>query len=69
VLDDEFIFVCDDWVDKDDQFYKDWKQVSEATIQSIKDLNLKILFEQAKKRINPRELNWWGGYWMAVLKK
>ena len=64
-MDDEFIFICDDWLAENDIYYKDWKQVVEATRDAIKDLDLKILYEQHK----PRADGWHGGIWIAVLKK
>jgi hypothetical protein len=69
VLDDEFIFIVDDWLDEGDPYYSSWKQVVEGTRDAIKDLDLKILFEEHKKKIIPSSENWWGGYWMSVLKK
>jgi len=69
ILDDQFIFIVDDWINSDDKHYMEWKQVSEATLDSISDLKLKISFEDYKKRINPQENNWWGGYWISILKK
>jgi len=70
VLDDEFIFMVDDWLNEEDRSYHKWKQVPEATRTSIKNLNLKILFEQHKERSKGFQRNaWWGGFWISLLKK
>jgi hypothetical protein len=69
ILDDEFIFLLDDWVSPLDIYYPDWKQVLEATHDVIKHLNLKILFQTSKQRITPKKNNWWQGFWITLLKK
>jgi len=69
ILADEFIFVVDDWLDANDTYFKDWKHIQEATLDAINDLKLNILFQQHKGRINPQIDNWWGGYWISLLKK
>jgi len=65
VLDDEFIFMVDNWLDKDDQYFKDWEHVSKATRNAIKDLNLKNQYEHHF----PRAYGWHGGFWVALLTK
>jgi hypothetical protein len=69
VLDDTFIFIVDDWLSENDQYYNDWKQVPDATRKAIKDLGLTIIYEQHLPRIQPQILNYWGGVWVAVLQK
>ena len=71
VLDDEFIFMVDDWLNEEDRSYHKWKQVPETTRTSIKNLNLKILFEQHKERSKKdfQQNAWWGGFWISLLKK
>ncbi len=65
VLNDEFIFLVDDWLAENDICYHKWKQVVEGTRDAIRDLNLEILFEKHK----PRGQGWHGGIWISVLKK
>lgn len=65
VLDDIFIFIVDDW---------NWKQVREATIDSIKTLNLEIIWENEIKLNDNNEtthnkLTWWNGIAIFLLKK
>lgn len=69
-LDDEFIFICDDW---------NWKKVRNGTLNAIKDLNIEVLFSAEIKTTDddsyPPEENtkqnsdWHNGYYIAVLKK
>lgn len=69
-LDDEFIFICDDW---------NWKKVREGTLEAIEKLNLNILYSLEIKTTNddsyPPEENtmeksdWHNGYFISVLKK
>lgn len=66
-LDNVFIFIVDDW---------NFKIIREATKKSIKDLNLKIIYE---KEIIPRDnrptrrvrarRNWWNGIYVCILEK
>jgi hypothetical protein len=67
-LDDIFIFIVDDW---------NWKDVRDGTINSIKKLNLKVLYEQ-KVRLTwdnshtpePKARDtWWNGIYVAILQK
>ena len=62
-LDDTFIFIVDDW---------NWVDVRNGTENSIKNLNLKVLYE---KEIFTKDLkiveptNWWNGIYIAILQK
>jgi hypothetical protein len=67
-LDDIFIFIVDDW---------NWKDVRDGTFNSIKKLNLKVLYEQ-KVRLTwdnshtPQPLasqTWHNGIYVAILQK
>jgi hypothetical protein len=67
-LDDIFIFIVDDW---------NWKDVREGTKNSIKRLNLTILYEKEirltwDESVTPEpELSktWWNGIYVAILQK
>lgn len=67
-LDDIFIFIVDDW---------NWKDVREGTWNSIKNLNLKVLYEQKirltwNNTVTPEPLlskTWWNGIYVAILQK
>ena len=69
-LDDEFIFICDDW---------NWEKVKNGTLNAIKKLNLDVLFSINIKTTDdgshPPENNarqnsdWHNGYYISVLKK
>jgi hypothetical protein len=69
-LDDEFIFICDDW---------NWENVKNGTMNAIKKLNLEVLFSIDIKTTDdgshPPENNarqnsdWHNGYYISVLKK
>lgn len=67
-LDDTFIFIVDDW---------NWYDVRNGTYNSIKKLNLEVLYEKEIRLTNdnshtPHELGaatWWNGIYIAVLQK
>ena len=68
-LDDTFIFIVDDW---------NWKSVRDGTIDAIKKLNLKVLYENEIKTTNndthpewgsPGQKEWHNGIYVAVLQK
>lgn len=69
-LDDEFIFICDDW---------NWEKVRKGTERAFKDLNLNVLYSldirTTPDNSHPVEHNsmeksdWHNGYFMAVCKK
>jgi hypothetical protein len=67
-LDDIFIFIVDDW---------NWIDVRDGTMNSIRKLNLKILYEKEIRltwdnSVTPEpELsqNWWNGIYIAILQK
>jgi hypothetical protein len=69
-LDDEFIFICDDW---------NWKKVRDGTFDAIEKLNLNILYSIDIRTTNddsyPPEENtmeksdWHNGYYISVLSK
>jgi hypothetical protein len=69
-LDDEFIFICDDW---------NWEKVRKGTLNAIKNLNLDVLFSIDIKTTDddsypPQEntkqnSDWHNGYYISVLRK
>jgi hypothetical protein len=67
-LDDIFIFIVDDW---------NWEDVRNGTIESIKKLNLKILYEKQIRMTwdnshTPQDIansSWWNGIYVAILQK
>jgi hypothetical protein len=67
-LDDTFIFIVDDW---------NWQEVRNGTYESIKKLNLEILYEKEIRLTmdnthSPQPLagdTWWNGIYVAILKK
>ncbi len=67
-LDDVFIFVVDDWNNK---------EVREGTIKSIQDLNLKVLYEKQIRLTwddshtpQPQATDtWWNGIYIVILQK
>jgi hypothetical protein len=68
-LDDTFIFIVDDW---------NWRSVRDGTIDAIKKLNLKVLYENEIKTTNddthpewgsPGQKAWHNGIYVAVLQK
>ena len=65
-LDDTFIFIVDDW---------NFSYVRDGTLESIKKLNLKVLYEKqiilhASHTPHPQSADtWWNGIYVAILKK
>jgi len=68
-LDDIFIFIVDDW---------NWKDVRDGTINSIQNLNLKVLYEKEIRTTNndthshigsPEQKEWHNGIYVAILQK
>lgn len=69
-LDDEFIFICDDW---------NWKDVRDGTFQAISDLKLNVIYSKEIRTTDddsyPSEENtkqnsdWHNGYYISVLSK
>lgn len=68
-MDDIFIYICDDY---------NWKQVRDGTQYAIKDLGLKVLFEQEIRTTNdnthpphgsPLQKLWHNGVYVCVLQK
>jgi hypothetical protein len=67
-LDDIFIFIVDDW---------NWKDVRDGTFESIKKLNLKILYQKEIRltwdnsvTLEPElSKTWWNGIYVAILQK
>jgi hypothetical protein len=67
-LDDIFIFIVDDW---------NWKDVRNGTKNSIRDLNLKVLYEKEIRLTwdeshTPEPLastTWWNGIYISILQK
>jgi len=61
VLEDTFIFICDDWNDY---------EVKEGTRSGIRKCNLKIEKEwELPAKYNGDKENWWNGLYVAVLSK
>jgi hypothetical protein len=61
-LDDVFIFIIDDW---------NWGDVREGTLNAIKDLNLKVLWNKEIFTPIPEAANhdWWNGVSVFLLEK
>ena len=67
-LDDTFIFIVDDW---------NWHEVRNGTADSIKKLNLKVLYEKEIRLTwdnshTPHQQaydTWWNGIYIAILQK
>jgi hypothetical protein len=68
-LDDIFIFIVDDW---------NWKYVRDGTIDSIKKLKLKVLYEKEIRTTNndthpewgsPEQKEWHNGIYVAIFQK
>ena len=67
-LDNIFIFIVDDW---------NWVDVRNGTYDSIKKLNLKVLYEKEIRltwdnSVTPEPLlskTWWNGIYVAILQK
>lgn len=67
-LDDMFIFIVDDW---------NWKEVRDGTYDSIRKLNLKILYEteirltwdNSHTFMPLAKDTWWNGIFIAILEK
>lgn len=60
-LDDEFIYICDDW---------NWAEVKQGTFRAIQEQNLTIVQEWDLPSNNNGDVeNWWNGLWVAILRK
>ena len=67
-LDDIFVFIVDDW---------NWKDVRDGTLNSIKKLNLKVLYEKEIRltfdnsvTLEPElSKTWWNGIYVVILQK
>jgi hypothetical protein len=67
-LDDVFIFIVDDW---------NWIDVRDGTMNSIRKLNLKILYQReirltwdnSHTPVPQAKENWWNGIYVAILQK
>jgi hypothetical protein len=67
-LDDIFIFIVDDW---------NWEDVRNGTMDSIRKLNLKVLYEKEIRltwdnSVTPEpqlSTTWWNGIYVAILQK
>jgi len=63
-----FIFIVDDW---------NWQDVREGTLNSIKDLNLTVLYEKEIRltfdnSVTPEpklSQEWWNGIYVSILQK
>lgn len=67
-LDDEFIYICDDW---------DWADPRKGTFDAIEELGLEIV-DSVERSLNEgdswkpilyAQSTWWNGIWAAVLRK
>lgn len=65
MLADEFIFLVDDY---SDSFYGA-PHVKNGTQDAIRDLKLKVLFEQEMVGNGERADGWWNGFYVSLLKK
>ena len=65
-LEDEFIFICDDW---------NWKDIKNGTLKAMKKLNLDVLYSVEIETTNKEYGNegeysdWHNGYYIVVCKK
>jgi len=68
-LDDMFIFIVDDW---------NWLEVREGTLDSLKELNLTVLYHREIRTTNnnthplwgsPEQKQWHNGIYVAIIKK
>lgn len=60
-LDDEFIYICDDW---------NFPDVPKGTMRGIEESNLKIIEQWLLPAShNGDTINWWNGLWVAILQK
>ena len=59
-LDSTFIYVVDDW---------NWKQVQDGTLQSFKELNLKVLYKEEIFTKGEDKNDFWNGLGIFVLNK
>lgn len=65
VLDDEFIFMVDDFDPTGI-----WERVERGTRDSIRDLDLEIVYENHLKADRKNDPNtWWGGFYISILRK
>jgi len=66
ILEDEFIFLVDDF----DPYDENWEVVEKGTRDAIKDLKLKTLFQMHLKSTGRNAMDsWWNGYYVSILKK
>jgi len=66
VLDDEFIFIVDDF----DPYNESWAAVEKGTRDSIRDLKLETIFEKhIQSNGRNADQSWWNGIYVAILKK
>jgi hypothetical protein len=62
-MDDMFIYVVDDW---------NWEKVRRGTLNSIKALNLDVLYTKeifTEDPVHGVKETWWNGVYIAILKK
>lgn len=60
-LDDEFIYLCDDWNEE---------EVKKGTRNAIEKLNLEVLQEwELPSNYNGDRVNWWNGFYVAYCRK
>lgn len=61
ILDDTFVLLVDDF---------DWTDTNKPTYQVIKDLDLKVIYEQHFHSTGLNDATtWWNGFYVAILKK
>ena len=62
-MDDTFIYIVDDW---------NWAKVRKGTLDSIKALNLNVLYTKeifTEDPVHGVKETWWNGVYIAILKK
>ena len=60
MMDETFIMIIDDW---------NWKQVQEGTIESIKEENLKVMYDHFILTSGENPNDYWNGLGIFILEK
>jgi len=67
ILDDEFIYIVDDWLPVNSPYYTRWRLVQDATYNAIDKLNLEIIGEYKVEEMGRQAYH--QGCFIALLKK